>query len=274
MYRYNRLTDNDTNWGPLTIGERSTTWRPLGMDLRSGDDEHPGCALNLHALGWTVRVKLPAVLKPWREWHAVKGDSYWEKRGGGYWNIWPREFGFSFSSGTLHLHYGPQTHDSVTTKSKCIFLSWRQWRFVRRSLYDRTGAHFWTEPTGRQVPGRGAWEEQERMRDAVPKVVFAVEDYDGERVAATTHIEEMEWRFGEGWFKWLSLFRAPRIKRSLDIRFDKEVGPEKGSWKGGLVGTSVELQPGELHASAFRRWCAKGDTGRGGRHPLRLVGEA
>ena len=38
--RYNRLTDADMNLGPFTLG-RLGSWRPLGIDLCSGDDEHP-----------------------------------------------------------------------------------------------------------------------------------------------------------------------------------------------------------------------------------------
>jgi hypothetical protein len=82
-------------------------------------------------------------------------------------------------------------------------------------------------------------------------------DFDGEVITATTHIEEREWRFGTGWFAWLSLFRRPRIIRSLDIRFSAEVGPRKGSWKGGTMGHSIEMLPGELHRGAFQRYAAK-----------------
>lgn len=31
----------------------------------------------------------------------------------------------------------------------------------------------------------------------------------------------------------------------------------KGSWKGGTIGHSIEMPPGELHADAFRRYCAE-----------------
>ncbi len=63
--------------------------------------------------------------------------------------------------------------------------------------------------------------------------------------------------FGTGWFKWLSWFRAPKIRRSLAIEFSGETGPEKGSWKGGTVGTGIDMRPGELHESAFRRYCGE-----------------
>ena len=53
-----------------------------------------------------------------------------------------------------------------------------------------------------------------------------------------------------------------KIRRSLDLEFSGETGPEKGSWKGGTVGTGIEMLPGELHEAAFRRYCQKAITAR------------
>jgi hypothetical protein len=89
--------------------------------------------------------------------------------------------------------------------------------------------------------------------------VFSFKDFDGEELTARTTIEEREWRFGVGWFKWLSLFRKPKISRYLEIAFSGETGERKGSWKGGTIGHSTEMRSGELHESAFRRYCAEHD---------------
>jgi hypothetical protein len=35
---------------------------------------------------------------------------------------------------------------------------------------------------------------------------------------------------------------------------DRYFGP-KGSWKGGTVGHSIAMLPGELHGAAFARYC-------------------
>src|SRR5690606_33228759 len=86
--------------------------------------------------------------------------------------------------------------------------------------------------------------------------VFTFRDFDGEELTATTRIEEREWRFGVGWFKWLSLFRRPKVSRDLEITFSGETGKRKGSWKGGTIGDSIKMLPGELHEPAFRRYCA------------------
>jgi hypothetical protein len=148
---------------------------------------------------------------------------------------------------------GRQTHDSSTTQDWGYFLPWTQWRHVRHSVYGLDGKLFADLPQGRffdTYPARKALEE------ACPTFSFNFLDYDGEGLIATTRIEEREWKFGTGAFKWLSLFRSNKIRRSLDLRFSGETGKRKGSWKGGTIGTGIDMFPDELHESAFRRYCA------------------
>lgn len=90
--------------------------------------------------------------------------------------------------------------------------------------------------------------------------------------AGPTHIEEREWKFGTGWFRWLSWFRKPKVSRSLDIRFSEEVGKDKGSWKGGKVGHGIDMLPGELHEAAFRRYCEKEHSAKDGKYRVTFVG--
>lgn len=40
----------------------------------------------------------------------------------------------------------------------------------------------------------------------------------------------------------------------LEIKFDKETGKEKGSWKGGTMGTSIDISVGESPLDAFTRY--------------------
>ena len=91
------------------------------------------------------------------------------------------------------------------------------------------------------------------------------------RISMTTKIEEREWRFGTGYFKWMSLFRPAKISRSLKLDFSDEVGPEKGSWKGGTVGHSIDMLPGELHEEAFRRYCSEDHRSKYRKLKLRFV---
>jgi hypothetical protein len=101
------------------------------------------------------------------------------------------------------------------------------------------------------------WEEKRKIEESCPSITFQFSDFDGEKITARTHIEEYQWLFGAGWFKWLAWFRKPKICRYLEIEFANETGRRKGSWKGGTLGHAIEMAPNELHEAAFRRYCAE-----------------
>ena len=254
-----RWSDNDKNFGPFTFSFREK-WRHTGIMLSSGEDEYPGASLRISAFGSTMIVSLPSVIKPHTHWVDLTGRD-WAKPGldgrCGYMQIDRREYGFTLSDGHLSVHLGRQTMDSSTTQDWGCFLPWTQWRHVRQSFYGRCGEHIATLPdTGKPYAGDfGRFDREQAIADAIPTISLDFLDFDGESIVAKTRIEEREWRFGTGKFKWLSLFRRPRIKRYLDLRFSGEVGERKGSWKGGTVGHSIEMVAGELHEDAFRRYC-------------------
>lgn len=258
MSIYYRWGDNDRRFGRF-IYSRDGRYRPFGIMLSSrGDDERP-CTLRFSGFGRTLIALLPPVLRPAREW--VDTSRYeWSKGNpnAGYWDIHCREFGFSISDGSLHVHYGAQTNEWPGTKSKCYFFPWRQWRHIRHSLYDLEGQHFADLPDW-GFKNKNGWALKNAIEAACPSATFAFRDYDGEELTAQTRIEEREWLLGEGSFKWMSLFRRPKVRRSLDIRFSGETGKRKGSWKGGTIGHSIDMMSGELHEEAFRRYCAEHD---------------
>lgn len=236
------------------INVKPNQYKALHAYISSGCEEYPGCTLNLAFYRWYITIPLPQIIRPFREWHDTSKYE-WSGPNGGYWEAHRREYGFYLHENHFYCKLGPQTNDSVTTKKWSCFLPWGEWRFIRFSLYGLTGEHFWTQSgDGR---GAGKWDEQYAQEKLVPKHVFRFLDYDGEEIEASTHIEEREWKRGEKWCKWLSMFYAPKVRRSLDIAFSKEVGERKGSWKGGIMGHSIDMLPGELHEGAFRRYCTE-----------------
>lgn len=66
---------------------------------------------------------------------------------------------------------------------------------------------------------------------------------------ATVYMERVEWR--QRWLKWLPLFA--KVRKSIWMDFDGEVGERTGSWKGGTVGCGYNLLPKETVEQAVRR---------------------
>lgn len=263
-----RWSDNDRHLGPFTWS--FSDYRPLTLMLSSwggGQDDDLPCNLRLSWFFGTLIVALPPILKPHRSKVFPKWDEATVGRLGRdyYWDIDERSYGFTVCDGHLSVHYGRaggSSMDSSIEQRWGCFLPWTQWRHVRHSFYGLSGEHLYDESQERIGKlGTEAWHERWNARqarqDAVPTMVFAFKDFDGEDLKATSKIEEREWRFGEGWFKWLSLFRRAKIVRSLDLKFSGETGKRKGSWKGGTVGHSITMLPGELHEAAFKRYCAE-----------------
>ncbi len=252
------------------------TYRSLRLVLSSGNEDYPGCKLIVAFARWYITIPLPALIRPERQWVDISHYEWACKNVDGtkgYWESTEREYGFSLTAGGdsgldfLIVFLGRQSGDSETEQSWSWFLPWLQHRFWRYSLYGLEGEHVWTqleseEQTMMRAGGR-PFENQTAAKERVPKVTFAFRDYDGEEIVATTCIEEREWRRGTGAFAWLSWFYRPKISRSLDIKFSKQTGPKKGSWKGGTLGHGIEIGEDELHRAAFERYC--------GQHGMTLI---
>lgn len=250
----NRLTDNDKNYGLFTLAK----WKGrFEASLNGGNSEDPENHLLFVAFGRALRIRIPTVMKPF--------GKYQEYR---------REFGISLCEmgngyDFVQVHYGPVTHDSSTEKSWCKHLPWKQWDCVRNSVYSPDGKHFASE---KRCGDRNFFEFM-KIKETCPTERFDFVDFDGQRIVATCMIEEREWHRGEGWFKWLKWFYPAKIRRSLDIKFNSEVGPDKGSWKGGTTGHGIEMLPSETTRQAFQRYCAKEQEARyGKKFKLKFIG--
>ena len=271
--RKRRWSGHDRHFGPFTWSG-SDYCRPFGivLDSGAGEDRNEGCHLRIHVWRRTLLIELPNFVPDFRIKHiATTWDEATITRLGRnyYFEEFPREYGFVFTGeGSLHTYFGPQTHDSLTSKGKVFFLPWLNWRYIGQSWYGLKGELL------RTSVGHETFDADHEFERTMPKASFEFDDYDGKRIRADTHIEEREWRFGTGWCSWLSLFRRPKIRRDLSIAFSEEVGPEKGSWKGGTVGTGIEMLPGELHEAAFRRYCEQDHRSKYRPFRIKFVGRA
>lgn len=274
--RHARWGDFDKFFGPFTwsYSAEYPHWAVVLTSKGEGDGHNDDlCTLRISAGKATLMVVLPPIVWPWREKvYPGSWDAATIQRLGRdwYWNIDPRRYGFSLSGSHLSIYYGRtggRSGDSTIDQSWGWFLPWKEWRHVRHSLYDLSGNHFCTLPNFHV----DSYEQIKKLEADCPSAKFAFSDHDGEHLTATTRIEEREWRRGEGYFKWLSWFSTPKIERVLSIEFSSETGTEKGSWKGGTIGTSIKMLPGELHEAAFRRYCDKEHRAKYGNYKVTFL---
>lgn len=278
--RANRWSDSDRYWWRFTYAN-DCSGGSYAIVLSA--DTYEGSDAGINSLRFTfgkrtLIIALPQIIKPWRVRKYFTAPHIGTATH--YDVVHERAYGVSLHDagtvgGATHLSvmHGRQTHDSSTEQRWGCFLPWTDWRFVRFSLYDLNGKHFWSESEAetkalRKLGSKVMGERFEIMRkweEMCPKRQFKITDFDGQEITVTTQIEEREWRKGTGWFEWLSWFKRPMIRRSLSLSFSSELGPEKGSWKGGMIGHSIEMLPGELHEAAMRRYCEQEHTARGAR---------
>jgi hypothetical protein len=237
----------------------------LAFELQSGDGEESNCRLRI-SFGYTyISINLPPIIKPHKTKVIAKSwDAETIKRLGRNWyyNYAERIYGFYLHENYLRFNYGRNgAHsESDTEQGYGFFIPWMDTRIVRHTLYNPDHTVF------RHLSiGRKSYELNEPCVAAVPKHTYNLIDYDGEEIKATCYLEEREWHYGTGYFKWISYFRKPIIVRRIEIEFDKGTGTRKNhSWKGGITSTSFPIEEYESMSSAMLKYCKK--------HGMKLVG--
>lgn len=277
-----RLTDRDKKYGPLTIGK--TDWKAFRLIYSSGaGEDYPeqkGNNITFYLNGVVARLSLPEIIKPYslKIYPNEKWDEATVKRLGRdhYFEYFNREYGFSLSENFLQIFYGIQRsgsiHEQVPECSKSWFLPWGETRMVKHEIYNARGWLVWEDKKAAGLADKNEIDSY-AVVDAMQTKDFAIADYDGKRVYVKTYVSLREWKHGTGLFKWLSWFKKDIVVKSLEIEFLSEVGPSKsGSWKGGLVGTSIEMLPDETTEDAFKRYCSLEHHDRCGNYRVTYVG--
>jgi hypothetical protein len=175
-------------------------------------------SLHLHLIWPNIFVRLPL-----KHWHREPHDGM-------------ESWGFSLCGDTwanIHLNWG--------TRTKIIHLPW-DWSHVAWRVFRADGIWVQRGP-GYQVPFVDG-----RQVESWPYRYVRRSGEVQERTA-TIYGEELEWRWR--WFTWLPLTK--KVRRSIYISFDHEVGEETGSWKGGCLGCSTEWREGESMRDALQR---------------------
>lgn len=206
--------------------------------------------LRIGFFGYSMWFKVPEILKPQSTKVTIDGGEYTKHVA--------REYGFSLYKDALHIRYGIQPgcwsskDPKNSDRSKVFFLPWNEQRRIHIDYLNPDGSLF--ERYFDNENGSINFDNMNRIRDALPKMKFKFNDYDGEENEATCYLETSIYRQGTSWCKFLGYIIPPKIYRKMDISFAKETGRQKGSWKGGTMGTSTDIKVGESPLEAFVRF--------------------
>lgn len=125
-------------------------------------------------------------------------------------------YGFSFFEDGLHLHWGKDTG----RKGSPFKIIGMPWRWHHKSKVDLSGpeSHPFT---------------------------YTLRSGEVQHRTATITSDRMTWM--RPWLPW------KRVRTSIWVDFDKEVGERTGSWKGGVTGCGYDMLPSETPLQTLRR---------------------
>lgn len=252
---YNKLTDNDKNFGPFTFGysdisgmSRSFTYNIGGWD--STHTKRPYNNITIHGKRYSLRIKLPVFFKPtWRTTQEFEGCLPLSI-------AQSREYGVTFGDNFLNIKKGLRKTNGGYPSVSQVFIDY-PWAIDTFIGYNHYNEH---------------WELTKKTTNVflsetvIPKIKLKFLDFDGEEIEAEVNIVERVYTLFSGPLTKLGkLF--PKVKYpSLEINFSKETGRQKGSYKGGILGHSTYIAKGESIEDAFKRYCVK--------HDMSFIGKA
>lgn len=230
------------------------------------EDEDEVNLFHLQIYKYDLWLEIPQLIKPKKIW--VKYKDY------GYWDIIRRDYGITFNSEAIHIHYGVQPMNwskddpENSDHSKVIWYPW-DWTHVRHDILEASQTwsmpyEQWNDLKEKMYKTRGSFYDYPETPEQFYKFFTYYDPHNNCEVEAKAIIEEREWHRGKwGWFRnILKLFPFGRIvRRYLNVEFKEETGPRKGSWKGGTIGCSIDMLKGESIDDAIERfkleWPAK-----------------
>jgi len=158
-------------------------------------------------------------------------------------------WGFDYHNNIIWIYIGGGGNLEGGKKWVTLTMPW-QMEWVRTTTLLKDGSEF-HEVRGNGLKWSGSeygtydWLEKEKWKETHP----FIDKFDNTEVNATISVEEREWRpLGCMWTK---LFAKTR--KSIVVSFSDEVGREKGSYKGGVLGCSYDMKPGETPYQCLKR---------------------
>lgn len=227
------ITKGAQPWWHFDIGFHS----PHDEDIEDDDDKH--LVFKLRILGWSIWHTFGKPLK--RDWDVSFG--WWDQ-------------GFK-------IYYGPQTKiggDNNCSTGKTCYYSFISYPWSKRRCWERIKDDsgkiiFYSKDRNwyawqairlyRKIFGVkpkkfsfDKFREQERAEKQVSKTF----DYQYTLKSGEVQNRKVTCYFSESFYGWISLPFIGRVHRYCNFTFSDEVGERSGSWKGGVIGSAIDVK--------------------------------
>lgn len=219
IFKY-RKRDNQHELGEWYVG-----WKSKGFCLKYTNHgyEDRNAQLNITLFGWHFLIRLP-----WK----CSEDEQWNEE---------KDYGIYTFEDSIYFRWGHKTKSwDIPFKSFGSAVRWDLYTGPKDLHPKHWNIDDW-KPYNKK--------EMRPEKQATTWDYIWIDKYDGKEIPCIFYVEEMEWR--RKWLKWTSFGNL--IKRSVAVEFSEEVGARKGSWKGGVMGISFKMLPGEHPYECMRR---------------------
>jgi len=158
----------------------------------------------------------------------------------------PPKWGIGYHSNTIWIYRGGNGNMGGGNKWWTFRMPWdNDW--VRTSVLRKDGK--WEHETkgDRKDFYKDLWDEI--VWSETYPFIYVLKSGKVQNRLATVKLEEREWKWH--WFKWQPFFK--KVRRTISVNFNEEVGERSGSWKGGTLGCGYNILPNETPYECLRR---------------------
>lgn len=156
----------------------------------------------------------------------------------------PPEYGIAIHGGMFWLYLGPKSEQEGSRL--------KAWHFPWTYKWYSTTYVFADGVFVERKKKRLEYEEKKKRQKWTSVYTHQPEGFDKPQIAmAAFHMTISEHR--RRWAPWLGVSWNARRRSYIDVSFDREMGSEAGTYKGGVVGCSHRMLPDEKPMDALRR---------------------
>lgn len=171
----------------------------------------------------------------------------------------PRELGFFILGNCIHVHTFNKTEESHSADPW-----WKKgfsWDFPWALRHHKTellqhkcpleAKPIYVEPKGSGSLGDGTFQQRQAFQKSMSQTYpyrYVLKNGEVQEREATVYVDRMTWRA-----KWWPVIPLQKVRTSINISFNAEVGEGTGSWKGGCVGCGYDMMLTETPFECLQR---------------------